>query len=156
MAIAETINCYLYRHHIPYELRCHPKTYTSHATAQAAHINEDHMAKAVMVKDEHGYAVVVIPGNQWLGLHALNRQLGRDFHLASEGDFTDLFNDCDPGAIPPLGQAYGLETFLDEQLTSLGNVYFEAGDHETLVCVNQGVFGTLFEGVRHGHFCHAD
>lgn len=154
MAIADTVNTYLYRHHIPYELMCHPKTYSCHETAQAAHVNEGSIAKAVIVKDEQGYAVVVIPASDWLGLHRLNEQLGRNFRLAEESEIRELFADCDTGAIPPIGQAYGLETFLDEQLTALPNVYFEAGDHETLVHVNSGVFRSLFEGIKHGHFCH--
>lgn len=154
MAIAETVNSYLYRHHIPYELKCHPKTFSCHETAQAAHVNENHIAKAVIVKDGQGYAVVVIPASDCLGLHDLNEQLGRNFRLAEESEIRDLFNDCDAGAIPPIGQAYGLETYLDEQLTSLSNVYFEAGDHETLVRVNSGVFRSLFEGIPHGHFGH--
>ncbi|HEY9051626.1 MAG TPA: YbaK/EbsC family protein [Gammaproteobacteria bacterium] len=154
MAIAETVNSYLYRHHIPYELMCHPRTYNCHETAEAAHVSEDRIAKAVIVKDALGYAVVVIPANDWLGLSRLNEQLDRNFILADESEIRDLFIDCDVGAIPPIGQAYGLETFLDEQLTSLSDVYFEAGDHETLVHVNRGVFGSLFEGIKHGHFCH--
>ncbi len=154
MAIAETVNTYLYRHHIPYELMCHPKTYSCHETAIATHVKEQYIAKAVIVRDDKGYAVVVIPASDWLGLQAVNEQLGRNFSLAEESEIRDLFNDCDAGAIPPIGQAYGLETYLDEQLTSLANVYFEAGDHETLVRVNCGVFRSLFEGVPHGHFAH--
>ncbi len=49
---------------------------------------------------------------------------------------------------------YQLETFLDEQLTSLANVYFEAGDHEHLLHISGAAFLTLLKGVRHGHFSH--
>ncbi len=67
-----------------------------------------------------------------------------------------LFEDCETGAIPPLGPAYQIETFLDEALTSLANVYFEAGDHENLVHTSGDNFKKLLSGVRHGNYSHDD
>jgi len=156
MVISATIERYLIQHRVDYELVPHPTTYSSHDTAKAAHIADDHIAKAVIVKDEKGYAMVVIPASHWLKLEALQQEADRDFVLAAESDATKLFPDCAPGAIPPLGPAYDLETFMDERLTSLANVYFEAGDHEDLVHVNGDAFHTLLKGVRHGHFSHDD
>ena len=156
MAMAETIECYLLQHRVDYELVAHPRTYSSHDSAKAAHVAEDHIAKAVIVRDEQGYAMVVIPGDHWVKLESLQREADRDFVLAAESDVTRLFPDCEPGAIPPLGPAYGLDTFLDESLTSLANVYFEAGDHIDLVHVNGNAFHDLLKGVRHGHFSHED
>ncbi|MDH3948730.1 MAG: YbaK/EbsC family protein [Gammaproteobacteria bacterium] len=156
MAMAKTLESYLLQHGVEYELVPHPKTYTSRDTAKAAHVADDHIAKAVIVRDEQGHAMVVIPASHWLKLEALQQEADRDFVLAAESDATKLFHDCAPGAIPPLGPAYGLETFLDERLTSLANVYFEAGDHEDLVHVNGDAFHVLLKGVRHGHFSHDD
>jgi Ala-tRNA(Pro) deacylase len=156
MAMADTIANYLLQHKVEYELVAHPKTYSSHETAKAAHVPDDHIAKAVIVRDEQGYAMVVIPGSHWLKLEALQQEADREYVLAAESDATKLFPDCASGAIPPLGPAYGLETFLDERLTSLANVYFEAGDHEDLVHVSGDAFHVLLKGVRHGHFSHDD
>ena len=154
MAIAASIERYLIHHRVSYELVPHPMTYSSRDTAKAAHVAEDHIAKAVIVKDKQGFAMVVIPGSHWLKLEALQQETDRDFVMAAESDATRLFPDCVPGAIPPLGPAYELETFLDERLTSLANVFFEAGDHEDLVHVNGDAFHELLKGVRHGHFSH--
>jgi Ala-tRNA(Pro) deacylase len=44
---------------------------------------------------------------------------------------------------------------LDDALTSLAHVYFEAGDHEQLVKVYADQFKILMQGVRHGHFSDA-
>ena len=156
MAMAKTLESYFLQHKVEYDLVSHPKTYSSHDTAKAAHVADDHIAKAVIVRDERGYAMVVIPASLWLKLVALQQEAERDFVVAAESDATNLFPDCTPGAIPPLGPAYGLETFLDERLTTLANVYFEAGDHEDLVHVNGDVFHVLLKGVRHGHFSHDD
>ena len=154
MSVAATIQSCLSENKVKYELVPHPRTYSSHETAQVAHIFEDYIAKAVIVEDTQGYAMVVIPASDWLKLHALKEELDRDFHLADESVLPELFGDCQTGAIPPLGPCYQLETFLDEQLTSLANVYFEAGDHEHLLHISGAAFLTLLKGVRHGHFSH--
>ena len=56
MAMADTITSYLLQHRVDYELVPHPKTYSSRDTAKAAHVAEDHIAKAVIVRDEQGGA----------------------------------------------------------------------------------------------------
>ena len=154
MAVAGTILRTLEERGIGWGLVPHPKTYSTHGSAEAAHVPADHIAKAVIVQDAQGYAMVVVPGDHWVKLDALNEETGRQFQLAEEHDIDALFSDCLPGAVPPLGAAYGLETFLDEALTSLAQVYFEAGDHEQLVRVAGEHFLTLLHGVRRGHFSH--
>ncbi len=154
MPISSTVNSYLSEHQVNYQLIPHSKTHCSRETASRAHVDEGHIAKAVVVKDEQGYAMVVVPADDWVKLHALQQELNRDFSLASEAELKSLFADCKVGAIPPLGQAYQLETYFDEQLSSLAHVYFEAGDHENLVHIQGDDFHALFKGVRHGHFCH--
>jgi Ala-tRNA(Pro) deacylase len=84
----------------------------------------------------------------------LRSQLQRDFRLASEDEIAHLFKDCEPGAVPPLGPAYGIETLLDEALANLDEVYFEAGDHEQLVHIRGEDFQGLLTGVRRGYYSH--
>jgi Ala-tRNA(Pro) deacylase len=69
-----------------------------------------------------------------------------------ESDLKTLLPDCKVGAVPPLGPAYRIETFLDEALTTLANVYFEAGDHENLIRVSGQDFAALLQGVRRGRY----
>jgi Ala-tRNA(Pro) deacylase len=154
MVIADTVKNYLAENHVAMELVPHPKTYSTHDSAAAAHVREDHIAKAVIVKDDQGYVMVVIPGNHWLKLEALQKEAGRDLQLADEQEMQELFRDCKMGAIPPLGLAYNIETFLDKQLTTLANIYFEAGDHEHLVHIKGEDLDVLYKGVRQGYFSH--
>ena len=156
MTIAGTINSWLNKHHVKYELVPHHNTATSHESALAAHVMDDHIAKAVILKDKKGYAMAIIPASDWLKLKSLQEETDRTFELAEEEEAIKLFKDCQPGAIPPLGPAYGLETYLDDRLMTLANVFFEAGDHENLVQVDGVGFLKLLKGVRHGHFSHDD
>ncbi len=131
----------------------HPHTESSHETAKAAHISENYIAKAVVVMDVSDYAIVVIPASNWLKMDYLRHELNRDLHLAAEDDIAGLFDDCELGAVPPLGPAYGIETLLDESLTSVADVYFEA-NHELLVHLRGENFRALLSGARRGYYSH--
>jgi Ala-tRNA(Pro) deacylase len=152
MTIAATQQRYLVQRNADYDLLLHAHTGSSHETAEAAHIPEHHIAKAVVVKDASGYAMVVIPASNLLRLKHLRHELKRDLQMVREEELATLFKDCEPGAVPPLGPAYGVETLLDESLTSLADVYFEAGDHEQLVHLSGEDFQALLAGARRGYF----
>jgi Ala-tRNA(Pro) deacylase len=154
MAIAETVKNYLQQKAISYDQVTHPHSGCSHETAVASHIREDHIAKGVMVKDDTGYAMLIVPASNYVEMKHVRKELGRELQLVAEEDFAKLFPDCEAGAVPPLGPAYEIETFLDEALTTLANIYLEAGDHEHLVHVSGDDFKSLLSGVRHGHFSH--
>ena len=76
-------------------------------------------------------------------------------HLATEEEAAGLFADCEAGAIPALGTAYGIETMLDESLDDEPVLYFEAGDHEHLVRLDSGAFFRLLGDCRRGQFSSA-
>ena len=81
MALAQTLKAHLERHGVAWRTLRHPATASSHDTAAAAHVPEDHIAKAVVVRDERGPAMVVIPASHWLRLETLNAKLDRGFGL---------------------------------------------------------------------------
>ncbi len=154
MAMAQTVRIYLQARGVGYELIAHPATGSSRETASAAHVPDDHVAKAVILADGEGHLMAVVPGSAWVRIQALEEELGRPLALAPEAEVAALLPDCSPGAIPPLGPAYGLPTVLDEALTTLARVYFEAGDHRHLVVVAGEDFRELLAGARHGFFSH--
>ncbi len=156
MAIAPKLLAYLTQTNTLYELVAHPKTFSSHETADAAHVRSDHVAKGVVLKDKTGYLLAVAPANEWLDLKRLGSELNRELQLVQEYEMDSLFADCQSGAIPPFGVVYGIETVVDQDLLSLAKVYFEAGDHEQLIGVSGEQFQTLMKGLRHGYFCKQD
>jgi Ala-tRNA(Pro) deacylase len=156
MAIAAKVKSYLDAQGFQYELIGHYLTGSSHESAEAAHIDEGHIAKAVILTGQQGPVMAVVPGDSWVSLSAVQRMLDRELVLAQEDETASLFADCDQGAIPPLGPAYGIETLLDEALVSLAFHYFESGDHQTLLKVRGEDFLKLLGGARRGHFSTAD
>ena len=155
MAIASTVSNYLAEHDVAYDVLTHPHTATSGESAQAAHVPGTRLAKSVVLEDEQGYLMVVLPSNRQIDLGELHRQLNRNLGLATEGELGSLFNDCEIGALPAMGPAYGMETVVDDALAEQSDIYFEAGDHEQLIHVSAETFQTLLgEDARHGRFSH--
>ena len=155
MAIASTVSNYLAEHDVAYDVLAHPHTATSGESAQAAHVPGTRLAKSVVLEDEQGYLMVVLPSNRQIDLGELHRQLNRNLGLATEGELGSLFIDCEIGALPAMGPAYGMETVVDDALAEQSDIYFEAGDHEQLIHVSGETFQALLgESARHGHFSH--
>jgi Ala-tRNA(Pro) deacylase len=154
MAIARTVEEFLKSHAVAYDLVPHPRSLSSMRTAQVAHIPGDQLAKSVLLEDDAGYLMAVLPSTHRVDLGQLHHQLNRRVGLAIEKEVTELFRDCDPGAIPAIGAAYRVDTIIDEALLQQPDVYFEAGDHEALVHVSGKAFGTMMAGVSHGRFTH--
>jgi Ala-tRNA(Pro) deacylase len=154
MAIAPTLAKYLAAKNVAYDVLAHEPTLTSMRTAQACHIPGDRLAKAVLLRDETGYALAVLPASHHIRLSALKRQLGDDVELASEREVAELFEDCARGAIPPIGECYGLDMVVDDGIEAQPEVYFEGGDHATLVHMTRSEFVGLTWMAQHGRFSH--
>jgi Ala-tRNA(Pro) deacylase len=143
MGIARQLQAYLESKAVDYELIAHPHTESSMVTAAAAHVPGDRLAKAVIVKDGDDYWMVVVPSDYHVRLGALHKRLGREVGLATEPEVAILFPDCDEGAAPAVGAAYGVRAMVDERLLGEPEVFFEAGDHEHLVRVSGDRFQAL-------------
>jgi len=143
MTISNKLEVHLKTHSIAYELIPHPHTESSMVTAAVAHVPGDRLAKAVIVKDGDDYLMVVVPSDYRVHLGALHRKLGRNVGLATESELVSLCPDCDEGAVPPVGGAYGLKSMVDKGLLEQPEVYFEAGDHEHLVKMTGSNFHAL-------------
>jgi len=152
MAMAQSVTRYLQDHDIDYGVLTHTHTATSMETAEAAHIPGDRIAKTVILEDDKGYVMAVLPASYRIDLGELHRQTHRRLGLATEIELAPIFRDCELGAIPPLGQAYGMETLVDDALAEQTDVYFDAGDHEQLVHVSGEVFTNMTEDARFMRF----
>lgn len=154
MAIAKTILQYLTENDVPYELLTHPHSASSTETAQSAHVSGEVLAKSVLLEDDMGYVMAVIPAVNRVDLGELHRQLNRRVGLATEPELAGVFEDCELGALPALGQAYGIPTVVDDQLAEQPDIYFDAGDHEHLVHISGEAFANVMGEAHFGRFSH--
>lgn len=152
MAIAITLKEYLRSHHADFKVTAHHHTGCSIDTAAAAHVPGDLLAKSVLLKDDLGYVMAVLPSTCHVAFNTLNQRMGRHLQLAREWELEELFEDCEPGAIPAIGPAYGLKTVIDERLTAHQEVYFEAGSHEDLIHMQTDQFLSLMGDAYRARF----
>jgi Ala-tRNA(Pro) deacylase len=157
MNVAPRVQDYLAARQTAYDVLSHARTGSSAQTARAAHVPADGLVKGVVVKDDAGYVLAVLPASRHVVLSQLARALHRlPLQLADEAEFTALFSDCDRGALPPLGGIYGLPMMVDEAVDEQPEVYFEAGDHEHLVHMTQAEFYRLTSGAPRARFSRPD
>ena len=153
MGIALTLQQYLSDNGVTYDSLVHERTGTSIHSAESSRVPGESLAKAVVLKRRDGYIVAVLPASRHLKLDEVGGWLHQPVGLATEEEVGSLFPDCEPGAVPPIAAAYGLSSLVDESLESQPDVYFEAGDHCTLVHVSGAEFHKLMEKVPHGRIC---
>lgn len=153
MGIAITVRDYLEELDVIYDIVEHPVSMTSIGIAHQAHLPANCLAKGVLLKDENGtLSLAVIPSDRIVDLERISETLGHEAELASETDVAKRFDDCDLGAVPPVGNAYALHVLLDERLTKEDEVYLESGDHHGLVHVTGDEFRRLMGGAESGVF----
>jgi Ala-tRNA(Pro) deacylase len=148
------VHDFLQRQHTRYELIHHARAVTAQETAASAHIPGQLLAKTVMVNLDGRLAMVVVPAARRVNFGRLCRDTGaQDAALASEADFRDLFPDCEVGAMPPFGNLYGLEVYVDESLVSDADIAFNAGTHTEIVRMPYSEFERLV-APHHVHLMH--
>ena len=151
MTIPITIQDYLNRAGVPYDVMEHERTSSALENAHAAHVPTHKLAKGVLLRCSDGYVLATVPASHYVRLEEVGRCLHHPVCLASEHEVTDLFDDCAPGAIPVLGDAYKIRTIIDERLERLRDIYFEGGDHTSLVHIKGPDFDELTD-----EYFHAD
>jgi len=153
MSANPRLTAYLDDHKIRYDVKPHSHSYSSIGTAIAAEVSPRKLAKAVVLEDHQGrHMMAVVPTDNKISIRKLGQSLNREFHLVTERQVYHLFRDCAPGAIPPVGHAFNMETIVDDQLANQRDIYMESGDHETLIHMKQAEFQKLMASSQHGRF----
>lgn len=135
--IAPKLKNFLEKNDIRYRTIPHTAAYTAQQTAEMAHVSGLDLVKAVMVKVDGKIVMVVEPANLKINLKEFSKLIGaKKAELATESEFKDQFPDIEVGAMPPIGQLYGVETFMDDAFKSKEKVVFNGGSHTDLVEMN--------------------
>lgn len=152
MTIAPSLQQHLDARHIEYDVITHEPTPSSTRTAEACRISGDCLAKGIVLRRDGGYVLAVLPASHHIRLSDLRSQLGDNVEIAREAEIDPLFPDCAHGAVPPVGQCYGLPLIVDDSIDALPDIYMEAGDHQTLLHMSHAQFAQLTLDARHGRF----
>ncbi len=100
------LKTFLTGHEITYLTISHSPAYTAQEVAASAHIPGNELAKTVVVKID-----------------------GKPL----ESEFEDLFPGCEPGAMPPFGNLYGMDVYVADSLAEDEEIAFNAGSYTELM-----------------------
>jgi Ala-tRNA(Pro) deacylase len=112
----------------------HPLAFTATGVAGAAHIKGKEMAKTVVVELDGRLALAVLPADRKVNLERLRQATGAiNAELAHEWEFAADFPECEPGAMPPFGNLYGMPVYVEPHLAQDEQIAFNAGTHTELI-----------------------
>ena len=121
---------YFERNNAPYKVLLHEEVYTAQELAQALHTPGDALVKVVIVKADGTYRMAVLPASRRIDLEALKKNWNAGaVTIASEREFKNLFPEAEIGAMPPFGNLYNTEVWVDTSLTTDEHITFNAGTH---------------------------
>jgi Ala-tRNA(Pro) deacylase len=155
VAIPARVQQFLESRGARYDVVSHPRSVNSIDTAARADIHGDLLVKTVVLEDDAGMLLAILPSTRSVHIGHLAKALDLPLRLADERDLAGVFPDCSAGAIPPLGAAYGLRTILDDTVEAQEEVYFEAGDHEHLIHMTGAQFASLVGPAPRAQFSQA-
>ena len=142
--------------HVHYTSIPHSVAYTSQEVAALTHMPGKELAKIVMVKVDGKLTMTVLPASYHADLEMLREAIGADkVELAKEEEFNQVFSDCEEGAMPPFGNLYGLDEYVDDSLMEDEMIAFNAGSHFELVRMSFHDFEELAHP-KIAHFAYKD
>jgi Ala-tRNA(Pro) deacylase len=144
MALLETLRVFLDKNHAEYTHTNHPQAYTAREVASAEHLPSREVAKTVVVFGDERYHMVVVPASRLVDFQEVRHTLGLTHaRLATEVEVGQLFPDCELGAMPPLGNLYGMPVYLDSSLADEEMIAFNGGTHRDVVHMRTDEYRSL-------------
>ncbi|TNF87109.1 MAG: YbaK/EbsC family protein [Gammaproteobacteria bacterium] len=126
----------------------HSPAYTARETAASTFIPRREFAKTIIVDLDGDKVMAVVSASRHVDLAALRELAGAsEARLATEEEFKALFPDCEIGAMPPFGSLYQLRLFVDEMVTEVDDLCFNAGTHEQILRMDCGDYLEIEEPV---------
>ena len=137
MAVSLRLRRLLTGEYASYRLVAHAAGSRAREVAEVAGVPGAEFAKVVVLRDAAGGCLmVVIPSTTRLNVAAVAAATGRPgLRLASEQELGKLFPDCELGAMPPFGELYGLQTYVDPCFRDRPDFVFQGGSHDELVAM---------------------
>jgi Ala-tRNA(Pro) deacylase len=133
----EAVTEFLERAGVPYEVVEHEPTQSAAAEARAAGMPPADVAKTVVLRDNEGVRLAVVPASHRLDLHKVKEELGSSgLRLVTEQEMASEFGDFEVGAVPPFGPMLHALELVDKRLLDHDRILCGGGDHEHGVLVD--------------------
>jgi Ala-tRNA(Pro) deacylase len=137
-------------HDVEYEVHEHPVSFTARETAHAEGVDPATFAKVVAVATDNGRALLVVDALDHIDMRKARKLLGaHTVRLLTEEEVAALAPGCDVGALPALGQLFGVPMYADYAVRDDAQISFNAGSHRFTVRVDRADWESA-TGVSYG------
>lgn len=152
MAIPQRILDYLDSQNVPFETLHHSQAFTAQEVAHSLHVSGKRCVKVVVARGDNKPVLAVMPASYRLNFQELKSALRANrLEMLIERELVGLFPDCDLGAVPPFGNLYGIDVWVDRAVASAEEILFCAGTHEDCIRMRYSDFAKLTKPFL-GHF----
>lgn len=114
-----------------------PEANTLDQLINAAGLARDSVARGVLLKDELGIMLAILPSDCIIDFSCISKKLKRDFKIADSEMLTEIFTDCEKGTVPPIPDAYCIDSICDKSLLEQKFIYIEPGMQGKLLCIGK-------------------
>jgi len=105
-------------------------------------------AEAAVLIDVSGLLMAVHRAGNPPSLEQLRKLTGRPLQQLEPVQAASFFDDCYPGFIPPIGEAWGLEVLVDDDIYRARQVCFTSGSEQVLIQMEGGEFHRALGNAR--------
>ena len=128
-ALSERLRAWLVEAGVAFEVLEHAPVHTSEEAARVRGTRLEQGAKALVVRADERFLHCVLPASLKADNAALRAIAGtRKLRFATREELAVLTG-CEPGAVPPFGNLFGLPVLVDEALCANEHVVFNAGSN---------------------------
>ena len=150
--VLEKIREMLLKEKKEFELMEHEPVFTCKQAAEVRGTPLKEGAKALVLKSEKGYIMAVLPGDKEIDVDKLKKILRVSrLELAAPEDVKKM-SGCGVGSVPPFGNIFGIDLFVDKSLKENKGVNFNAGSHTTSIKMSSVAYLELAKG-KEAEFC---
>lgn len=137
---------------LAYEVIVHEETKSLEQAAQLCSIPRSELLRTVILSEEHGVLMAILPCNRLLDFSVLCKTLNRNLVPAQYEALQVIFKNCEPNSYPPLPDYFEMDAILDKSILSLEDIYFEPGNHRTLIKMKKQDFLSALQNSWQGEF----
>lgn len=144
MSCKDRLEEYLRENGVPFQVQHHARVFTAQEVAAAEHIPGHQLVKVVIAVADNKAVMLALPASYRVDQTRAAKLLGvGELRLATEQEFAATFPDCEVGAMPPFGNLYGVDVYVDEALTNDETVVMRAGTHTDTLSLRYADFARL-------------
>ena len=153
MAIPQKIIKFLDSNKVKYEIIKHRTVYTAFDKAATLRVPPKIIGKTLVIKLEKSPALVLIPANKNLDKQKLKKiAKAKSIDFIKEAWMKKNLKGIKIGVVPPFGNLWKLQTFLDRGLAQNQKIIINGGDYTFSIKIKAGDMKKLIPDLVMGNF----